>query len=206
MWFGHDGILQQNLLGGHTSQMEIIHCIINSSGLSAYDIESRKNYLIDEAYAVFINKYISIYTDGKMGDSYSWYVYDKDGKASIQLKKPYNIMYIVINIHPNDIGIGMMSFSDISVKMGFVDESGKWFMRRGEMADNLSTTNFNGAALIMNRLMREVGASIPSDGTGHPLFNLDMIIQRGDTLAPQNYHIDGLLPDQINSPPSINRN
>lgn len=199
MWYGTNGILQQNLAGSSATQTEIVHTIVNATNLSDWEIEVLRKPEIETIYVNFLNQFIGYYVDTKSEvDSYSWYRYDEDGSASVSLRRPFHRMYFVIVVTQKDIE--SRAFNNIQIVFSFTDSEGKEIRRPDQGLSNLSTDNFNKAAMAMDRSFRELGVSIPSDGTGFPIFNLDGIVQR-DIKTIEQYYLEGLIPDKINPSP-----
>lgn len=195
-----EGALEQKLDNeGAALQTQVFRLILNAStNKRKSELMYTENYkeMIDSGYSYLINSIIKMYTDTELGDCY-WYKYDPlKNTLGTKLRKPYNVMLIIVYVSASDIGSGRLS--NVDIHMTHVNADGYRYRMTNAEITHMDTSRMNNFLLVLNDNLKRSASFLPSDGSGSPEFNVDRFVQENDEKVMSNYNPVGVLPDTTN--------
>jgi len=201
MWHSLDGILLQSLPHNSFLQTRITHTILKGSGITAYETVFGIPDA-EELYASFLNDWLLGYTN-QTKDSYSWFRCDKDGRAAISLRKPFNSILFIITASRNPFDQQLEC--TIDAIFTFVGADGYEVTRNDQcFAGLVLNNNFERIKKKLSTNLVEVGGALPSDGSGGSFCRYDMLnIVQIDNVKPieEFYYNGDIMPDVVNPAP-----
>lgn len=204
MWHSIDGILQQNLPRNCATQTRISHTILKGSGITAYETVFGIPDA-EELYASFLNDWLLGYTS-QTKDSYSWYRCDKDRRAAVSLREPYNSILFIITASRDPFNQQLEC--TIDAVFTFVGTDKYEVTRNDQCFEGLVlNNNFERIKRKVSTNLVEVGGSVPSDGSGGSFSRYDMLnIVQMDIMTIEEYYYNGdIIPDVVNPAPGKKR-